>query len=863
MALKAHAVFNRHFNKRRDDATQLLEAAAPAVEIHNLSAFDVDETWMVDSGSGRDLIGSSKCNHFPGYICAALEVALSTGGGSVRSTKALECIMNLGGFIARIKAYVLKGRIPTVISIGARVCGYGYVFVWFPGRCPGIVAPNGLVIALIERHNTPHISARCIYDAIRDPQHTEQRVGVCVRDGELQLVGVILVGELALSSDAQYEEAAMPTSEGGATSSTDGQPTNEGSELGTKKHMKKETQKQEVKGPELRTSDDENVEATPPTSAGEEAPTLEPEDTDTEWEADENEVAPVRRVLRDEANSVAHYLLHRPGLPSHCQECYWAKMKRKKRFCGAYNGKKDKESTKYGQNTTCDHVYFKDIYKIRGVDGYAEALTFLDRHTDFRGGTPVTSRDHSDTHEALQFLKGGDEWERMYSDNEGSIKTACKQLGVLWDPCQPGVHQNNGVIENTNLQIVYDIRVTLAMAGLPACMWPYALAYVCMIHNLTKGKDETTPWFKKFNEDFKGEELPLGCGVFYLPSAAGKRNSKAAPAMSYGIFLGYRLAPGSFWNKQYIVADIDDFIGASLSIDTPGTEWRLHPHLTEQIRLGKRGVCFPLKPVYDRANLTLEGRAATLGEYHLVEHDAYGVPTVSNKVQAADVSEPERSEEVLKVDRELGSKRLQEVIEENPDAIIMLEEDSDGEDALGGSDEDPDIPTVKQYTDYRGVTRSVKTDRFGTMITAKTPQKIPYYTNEGWRQIDAPTRVIMLQDWKKRQKRKAIRGVRGEWTGLSQAEREEVKRHFAQVGIQKEKSIEAAAPAIDEDWGTGICDLNVQLLERQLKQLEKGHEPVTEEPAASATENPCAGKIRGRNGMAYTGKRCSRRTKAA
>jgi hypothetical protein len=278
----------------------------------------------------------------------------------------------------------------------------------------------------------------------------------------------------------------------------------------------------------------------------------------------------------------------------------------------------------------------------------------------------------------------------MYSDNEPSIKTACKQLSVLWDPCQPGIHQHNGVIENMNLQIVYDIKVTLAAAGLPACMWPYALAFVCMMHNITKGKDETTPWCKKFGEDFDGEQLPMGCGVFFLPGAARYKNSKAAPAMSYGIFMGYRLAPGSRWNKQYIILDLDDFIGQSLHIDTPGSEYRVYPHLTEQIRLGKRGVCYPLKDVYDRANLTLEGRGS-IEEYHHVTHDIFGVPSVTCRVQGGDLEVPERSEEVLKIDRQLASARLREVISENPEAIIMLEEGSDGEEHLGGSDEDPDV----------------------------------------------------------------------------------------------------------------------------------------------------------------------------
>lgn len=56
--------------------------------------------------------------------------------------------------------------------------------------------------------------------------------------------------------------------------------------------------------------------------------------------------------------------------------------------------------------------------------------------------------------------------------------------------------------------------------------------------------------------------------------------------MSYGIFLGYRLAPGSRWDKQYIVLDIDDFVGLSSYIDTPGVGFRLHPHIGDFIKGG-------------------------------------------------------------------------------------------------------------------------------------------------------------------------------------------------------------------------------------------------------------------------------------
>jgi len=257
--------------------------------------------------------------------------------------------MNLDGYIARIKAYLLKNS-PSVISVGARVCLSGFAFVWFPGFSPGIIAPNGMVIALLEKFRIPYISARVIHDAMRDQDNACHQVGVCVHHGELKLCERILVGDLAFTERGECEEVAMPATEGGSASSHDAGPRVEPEQAGPHQRAKSTEPKESNV-----TSDQEPVT----TSAGEDGPDVA-EDTDTEWERDDNETVPVRRVLRDEANSVAHYLLHRPGLPQHCEQCRQAKMKRKKRFCKAFS-ERAPEDVKYGMNVTSDHVNFRDI----------------------------------------------------------------------------------------------------------------------------------------------------------------------------------------------------------------------------------------------------------------------------------------------------------------------------------------------------------------------------------------------------------------------------------------------------------------------------------------------------------------------
>ena len=242
---------------------------------------------------------------------------------------------------------------PSVMTVGARVCLYGFAFVWFPGKSPGLVAPTGTVIALHEHNHIPYISARVIYDAMRNPDRAHRKTGVLVCNGELKLYGTILVGDSAVTVSDDYGEAAMPGKEV-LTPSSSSKFWEDGPEAVREAQLEDRPDTREGEGPPSRTRktpliakssdsgeglladdtvkpDTDAVDEQGPTTAGESGPDDLVADSETEWEADENETVPVRRNLRDEANSVAHYLFHRPGLPQHCEECRRAKTKRRKR----------------------------------------------------------------------------------------------------------------------------------------------------------------------------------------------------------------------------------------------------------------------------------------------------------------------------------------------------------------------------------------------------------------------------------------------------------------------------------------------------------------------------------------------------
>ena len=99
-------------------------------------------------------------------------------------------------------------------------------------------------------------------------------------------------------------------------------------------------------------------------------------------------------------------------------------------------------------------------------------------------------------------------------------------------------------------------------------------------------------WFRRHSSHFEGEQIPLGCGIFFLPASTKTVVSKADPRMVWGIFLGYRLSPGGRWKGEYLTAELTEFVDQSLKVDADSYDFRVTPHITKQVRLGSSGIIF-------------------------------------------------------------------------------------------------------------------------------------------------------------------------------------------------------------------------------------------------------------------------------
>ena len=172
-----------------------------------------------------------------------------------------------------------------------------------------------------------------------------------------------------------------------------------------------------------------------------------------------------------------------------------------------------------------DHIHMRDNFGRAGLGGCTDALSICDVATGFRFCDPVDSKDADTTVTSMQQLLGESTVGRVYSDNHPSLRAACQELCIAWEGPQPGIHQNNAIIERFNSDVLAGARALLVQAGLPSGLWPLAVQCYCHLESASLQEKEgdpagASPWFCRHAEHFPGMQIPFGAGVYYLPSEA-------------------------------------------------------------------------------------------------------------------------------------------------------------------------------------------------------------------------------------------------------------------------------------------------------------------------------------------------------
>ena len=90
-------------------------------------------------------------------------------------------------------------------------------------------------------------------------------------------------------------------------------------------------------------------------------------------------------------------------------------------------------------------------------------------------------------------------------------------MKVTLDNSLPGRPQTNSLAERNNQFILTTTTTCLLEAGLPPCFWRKAIECVCRLLNVEPGDDDLSAWCKMHGKDFKGEKIPFGALVFFMP----------------------------------------------------------------------------------------------------------------------------------------------------------------------------------------------------------------------------------------------------------------------------------------------------------------------------------------------------------
>ena len=583
-----------------------------------------DKRFIMDSGSGHDLISAKKIDRMDLPTYDDTVVNFHTASGVTSSTKRSD--IKFEAFDEPAQAHILEDT-PSVMSMGKRCVDLGYSFIWPSGKTPYMLDSNGNIIEMTVRDYIPYVNIdqkkkkgtsskiAKILNIISDECSTSEGESLMVIDGESgdeleDLTDIVgrsdgksskkakvrkvkrkknkTLPEVAVGGDPDYvEELACHD---------DDEPDDRGDEYA---EFDDDGGYEPSLGPDVEEGEhDVEVEEIPEGEAR--------EDDDDVIDVDEEDGGvrlSKRGTLKNEARSKLHLLTHRYKNP-YCESCVRAKMKHRKTFRGAFQRK----LTKFGDLITFDYV---DNRRIAEQDYGDDKTIFVirDRYTGMLQSYPSARKDTDAAIRAVKQFMGRREIREAYSDDAPQFDKAMKALKIPMDTSLAGKTKHNSLAERTNQFVLVATTTCLLEAGIPPCFWMYAIRCVSHLLNIEPNDDEVSSWCKLHGEEFKGKLIPFGALVYFKPSDARARQKqhKFDPMGIPGVFAGYSLGPGLHWSRKYRVWALCDWTKQNLAYDAEKPLAKLRtPHYTEKVEL-KEPLEFPCKAEYERINVTIEG----------------------------------------------------------------------------------------------------------------------------------------------------------------------------------------------------------------------------------------------------------------
>ena len=581
-----------------------------------------DKRFIMDSGSGHDLISAKKIDRMDLPTYDDVVVNFHTANGVTSSTKRSD--IKFEAFDEPAQAHILEDT-PSVMSMGKRCVDLEYSFIWPSGKAPYMIDPNGDIIEMTVRDYIPYINIdqkkkkgtsskiAKIINVISDECSTSEGENMMVIDGESgdeleDLTDIVRRSESKSSKKAKVRKAKRKKNRTLPEVAVGGDPD-------YIEELASHDDEPDDRGDEYAEFDDDEY-----------APSIGPDDEEGEHDVeieeipegeareDDDDVIDVdeedggvrlgkRGTLKNEARSKLHLLTHRYKNP-YCESCVRAKMKHRKTFRGAFQRK----LTKFGDLITFDYV---DNRRIAEQDYGDDKTIFVirDRYTGMLQSYPSARKDTDAVIRAVKQFMGRRKIREAYSDDAPQFDKAMKALKIPMDTSLAGKTKHNSLAERTNQFVLVATTTCLLEAGIPPCFWMYAIRCVSHLLNIEPNDDEVSSWCKLHGEEFKGKMIPFGALVYFKPSDARAREQqhKFDPMGIPGVFAGYSLGPGLHWSRKYRVWALCDWTKQNLAYDAEKPIAKLRtPHYTEKVEL-KEPLEFPCKAEYERINVTIEG----------------------------------------------------------------------------------------------------------------------------------------------------------------------------------------------------------------------------------------------------------------
>ena len=374
-----------------------------------------DRRFIMDSGSGHDLISSTRVDRMDIDTYQSDRVNFHTANGITSTTTMVE--LDFDTFNDPARAHVLEDT-PSVLSLGKRCMEQGYTFVWPSGREPYMINSEGDKIKMEVHDLIPYV-----YLGAKDYRPTsdyeaELVMKVLGLNGNNHASRTIYLDgesgdEMSESDDEVGTYVDGPTKSLRKTkrkkrSERKTTPVAAGEELGDDDDYEQSIREEdpeddEVHVDEVPGADEDKEDDDDRVPAADGVPEVDQSDEDEigvehgppEEEDDEDDIdvddpdggvrLSKRGTLKHEARTLEHLLTHRYKNP-YCNSCVRAKMKHHKTYRGAFRRK----LTKFGDLITFDFMDTRKTTKL-GYDTVKEILVIRDRYTGIIQSYPSTS----------------------------------------------------------------------------------------------------------------------------------------------------------------------------------------------------------------------------------------------------------------------------------------------------------------------------------------------------------------------------------------------------------------------------------------------------------------------------------------